>query len=110
MPPIVDINKCNGCGKRLESLCEEICPGNLMARNKDTGKAYCRSSGDCWDCMSCIKSCPLEALTIKIPYQLGYHKASLRPIMEKNRITWECIDIYGNKKIYSYKNRIETDK
>ena len=56
--------------------------------------------------MSCVKACPAGALETKIPYQLGYFKATLRPIMGKNVITWKCRDIYGNEAVYRYVNRI----
>ncbi len=108
MPPRVDLHKCNGCEGREESCCEEICPGNLMAVDEATMKAYCRSTRDCWDCMSCIKACPRNALETRIPYQLGYHKATLKPFMGKKDITWKCTDIYGNVTTYKYKNRLDT--
>jgi len=107
MPPITILNKCNGCEEREEAFCEEICPGNLMTVNEETGKSYCRSSRDCWDCMSCIKACPRNALETRIPYQLGYHKATLKPFLGKNHITWKCTDIHGNVKTYKYRNRLE---
>lgn len=107
MPPRVNLEKCNGCEGREESCCEEVCPGNLMAVDEATMKAYCRSTRDCWDCMSCIKACPRNALETRIPYQLGYCKATLKPFMGKNSITWKCIDIHGNVKTYKYKNRLE---
>lgn len=106
MPPIVNLKKCTGCSGRDESCCENICPGDLMAVNPETGKAYCRSPQECWDCMSCIKACPNGALETKIPYQLGYYKATLRPFMGKNTVTWKCRDIYGNEMTYKTKNRI----
>ena len=105
MPPIVNVKKCNGCKGRAETFCEEICPGDLMMLNPETGKVCLRSPRDCWDCMSCIKVCPAGALEIKIPYQLGYHKARLKPIMGKNRITWKCRDINGKETTFSFENR-----
>ncbi|MEG2172984.1 MAG: 4Fe-4S dicluster domain-containing protein [Desulfovibrionaceae bacterium] len=106
MPPRITITKCTGCAGRSQSYCEEVCPGDLMAVSVATGKAYCRAPGECWDCMSCIKMCPSGALELRIPYQLGYFKATLRPIMGKNSITWKCKDIHGNESTYSYKNRL----
>jgi adenylylsulfate reductase subunit B len=108
MPPRVDLNKCNGCEDREEAFCEEICPGDLMAVDDETMKAYCRSTRDCWDCMSCVKACPRNALETRIPYQLGYHKATLKPLMGKREITWKCTDIHGNVTTYKYKNRLVT--
>jgi len=107
MPPRVSLQKCNGCEDRPESCCEEACPGDLMAVDEATGKAFCRSTRDCWDCMSCTKACPRAAIETRIPYQLGYHKASLRPIMGKDRIIWKCVDINGQETSYEYKNRLK---
>lgn len=105
MPPLVNTKKCTGCKGRDESFCEQICPGDLMAVSTETGKAYCRAKNECWDCMSCIKVCPAGALELRIPYQIGYFGASLRPIVGKNKITWKCRDINGVETTYSYLNR-----
>lgn len=105
MPPIVDVMKCTGCKGRDESYCEEICPGDLMAVDPASGKSFCRNPRDCWDCMSCIKACPHNALETRMPYQLGYHKASLKPLMGKDSITWKCKDIHGNEQVFKYRNR-----
>ena len=106
MPPRILSDRCNGCEGLPESRCEEACPGNLMAVDETTMKAFCRNTRDCWDCMSCVKACVQGAIETRIPYQLGYHSASLRPIMGKNQITWKCVDIYGNEKIYRFRNRL----
>ena len=108
MPPRILTDKCNGCEGRAESYCEEACPGDLMAVDEATRRAYCRSTNDCWDCMSCTKACPRGAIETRIPYQLGYHKATLRPIMGKKHITWKCVDIYGKESVYKYRNRLDT--
>jgi len=107
MPPRVQHQKCNGCEDLPESRCEEACPGDLMAVDEATGKAFCRSTRACWDCMSCTKACPRAAIETRIPYQLGYHKATLRPIMGKDRIIWKCVDINGQETSYEYKNRLK---
>ena len=36
----IDVERCNGCGKRIEGFCEEICPGDLFYR--EHGKARLR--------------------------------------------------------------------
>lgn len=104
MPPRVEWEKCDGCKAQNEPLCEQVCPGDLMTLNK-LGKAYCRSTRDCWDCMSCTKVCPVAAIETRIPYQLGYHGAKLTPMMGTNTITWTSVDIHGNVERFRYKNR-----
>ena len=99
MPPIVNIRKCTGCNGAPESRCENVCPGDLMVRSED-GKAYCRKSRDCWDCMCCAKVCPVGAISIRAPYELGYRGASLTPKILGNEIEWTCVDIYGKKEVY----------
>jgi adenylylsulfate reductase subunit B len=106
MPPIVDPKKCNGCEDREESFCEEACPGDLMYVGAD-GKSHCHATRDCWDCMSCVKMCPRNAIETRVPYQLGYHKARLTPLMGKNSITWKCTDINGQTVTYKYRNRLD---
>jgi len=96
MPPIVITKKCIGCGN-----CENICPGDLMVVNK--GKAVCRSKRDCWDCMSCVKACPSQALEIRIPYQLGYYPAKLVPEMREKEIVWTVTDIDGKEEEFIVK-------
>jgi adenylylsulfate reductase subunit B len=107
MPPKVDARKCNGCPGRAESHCEESCPGDLMAVHPETGRAYCRAPNECWDCMSCVKKCPRAALETRMPYQLGYYKATLRPVMGKKSVTWICRDIHGREFTYICINRTE---
>ena len=77
-----------------------------LPRRSHGGKAYCRATNECWDCMSCVKACPCGALETRIPYQLGYYKATLRPIMGKDCITWKCRDIHGRESVYKYVNRL----
>ena len=107
MPPKINPERCNGCSGREESFCEESCPGNLMAVDTASGKAFCRSLRDCWDCMSCVKMCPRNAIETRMPYQLGYHNARLVPIMGSSTITWKCTDIHGVETIYKFRNRRE---
>jgi len=78
-----------------------------MAVDETSGKAFCRNTRDCWDCMSCTKACPCAAIETRIPYQLGYHKATLRPIMGKDKIIWKCVDINGQETSYEYRNRLK---
>jgi adenylylsulfate reductase subunit B len=98
MPPMIVTQLCIGCG-----ACENICPGDLMEVKE--GKAFCRSRRDCWDCMSCVKACPVQALEIRIPYQLGYYPAKLIPVMKEKEISWSVTDINGKEEKFIIKVR-----
>lgn len=105
MPPKVDTTKCDGCRGEKEALCEAICPGNIMALDDETNKAYCRAMRDCWDCMSCTKICPKGAIETRIPYQLGYYPAKLVPFSGTGKITWTAVDIKGKVERFTLRTR-----
>ncbi|HUW63353.1 MAG TPA: 4Fe-4S binding protein [Spirochaetia bacterium] len=105
MPPRVNTEKCDGCRAQDETLCVLICPGDLMALDTGSGKAYCRSERDCWDCMSCVKSCPHGAIETRLPYQLGYYPAKLIPLVGSNKISWTVVDIHGKVERFTFKTR-----
>ena len=72
--PLVDLDKCNGCG-----LCREACPrkiiqilpkseaGHLVLCNShDRGKSVSRAcTVGCTACRICVKACPREAIAIE---------------------------------------------
>jgi len=72
MTVVVDREKCNGCGE-----CKRLCPGDLMELDSE-GKAFIREPGDCWDCMSCVKACPVQALGIRLPFPLADYEATMQ--------------------------------
>jgi adenylylsulfate reductase subunit B len=97
MAILVDEKKCTGCGACV------ICPGDLMALNKNTRKAYIKEQRDCWNCMACVKECPVGALTLKLPYQLANYKATLMPEVFEDHIKWTLTDMDGNKEEFVIK-------
>jgi adenylylsulfate reductase subunit B len=95
MTVIVDIKKCNGCRQLDEPQCRKLCPGDLMQLDQKTDKAYINVKSDCWDCMVCVKACPMRAIETRLPYKLAPYSASLRPRKKKNMIEWELKDSDG---------------
>ncbi len=89
----IDLESCNGCGKRTEGFCEEICPGDLFYRT--SGKACLREPAECWDCFACVKACPKEALSIELPFQISeaHHRLSAR--IRPDHIVWKMHDSQG---------------
>lgn len=104
MPPKIDRELCNGCPDRAEPRCAEICPGDLLLRGED-GRAACRCDRDCWDCMSCVKACPRNAISTVLPFQIGPYGASLKAVAGKDRIVWKCVDVNGRETRYEFKTR-----
>ncbi len=84
---------CNGCGKRSEGFCEEICPGDLFYR--EGGKARLREPSDCWDCFACVKACPREALWIELPFQISESRHRLSAHIKTDHIVWKMHDSQG---------------
>ncbi len=86
MPAFVVEERC-----RNNSECVEICPGDIMRVDRNTNKAYNTEPDMCWDCLSCVKTCPEHAIEIR-PYAdispLG-SQMSVRRDEKENTITWD---------------------
>ncbi len=91
MSIFIDEDVCNGCGKAEETLCERICPGDLLFRNQ-RHKAEIRSQADCWTCGACVKACLVQAIDLKLPTQILESSVSLRAKCEKRNTVWEIRD------------------
>lgn len=61
----INKSKCIGCGK-----CRNVCPGTLIKLD-DSGKAYIKYPKDCWGCTSCIKECPVYAISFFLGADMG---------------------------------------
>ena len=102
---IVDLKKCNGCPNYDEARCAQACPGDLMAVNPESKKAYIREQSDCWDCLCCVKACPRSALRTKLPFALAGYGASLVPKVSEEQIKWISTDAQGNREEFVVKRR-----
>ena len=61
----IDQGKCIGCGK-----CHDVCPGTLIKINENK-KAFIKYPKDCWGCTSCIKECPVHAISFFLGEDIG---------------------------------------
>jgi len=57
MYPIVDQDKCNGCGN-----CAEICPSEVYEIDED--KSNPTHPEDCIECWACVGQCPTESIQL----------------------------------------------
>ncbi len=58
MGPIVDLEKCEGCGS-----CAEVCPADVF--EIEDKKAKVVRPDDCLDCGACAEECPTQAITFE---------------------------------------------
>ncbi|MBI4321090.1 MAG: 4Fe-4S binding protein [Chloroflexi bacterium] len=64
MPPRIDLEKCNGCGR-----CDEICPGDLIHVDEASNFPVVQYPDECWHCGCCRIDCPVEAIEIRLPIE-----------------------------------------
>ena len=57
MPTFVYMTKCDGCGH-----CVDICPSDIMHIDKTYRRAMNIEPNMCWECYSCVKACPQNAI------------------------------------------------
>jgi NAD-dependent dihydropyrimidine dehydrogenase PreA subunit len=63
MPPLVDIDRCTGCGQ-----CADACPVDVLAVDRDV--CIVVYPDECWHCGSCRQECPAGCLEIVFPLRM----------------------------------------
>ncbi|MEE9558717.1 MAG: ferredoxin family protein [Candidatus Brocadiales bacterium] len=97
----IDYNVCNRCSGAKEKRCERICPGNLITQDGD-GWPVVRPREDCWACTSCIKDCPVAAMSLRLPFQIEQGAgASLNASATGNKTHWTITDRRGKKEEFT---------
>lgn len=109
MSIFIDKDTCNGCGKRKESMCERICPGDLLFRDTN-GKAIIRDQGACWTCAACVKACPVHAIELMLPLQIGGNNASLKALVKRDKTIWQLKDSRGMTEEFAIKSWVNRGK
>jgi adenylylsulfate reductase subunit B len=60
MPTFVYMTSCDGCGH-----CVDICPSDIMHIDTTYRRAYNIEPNMCWECYSCVKACPQNAIDVR---------------------------------------------
>ncbi len=86
MPTFVYMTRCDGCG-----YCVDICPSDIMHIDKTYRRAYNIEPNMCWECFSCVKACPHDAIDVR-----GYadfaplgHSVRVKRDEERGTIAWK---------------------
>ena len=78
----IDKDKCIGCGR-----CLNVCPGTLIKQDGDT-KAYIKYPKDCWGCTSCIKECPVYAISFYLGSDIGGMGSKMHTEKQGDVLKW----------------------
>lgn len=88
MPTYVNPNKCDGCKALQRPACMYICPMDLMRLDPEIGKSYNQEPDLCWECYSCVKTCPQSAIEVR-GYADGVPMGgTLTPLRGTESIVW----------------------
>lgn len=87
----IQINKdiCIGC-----SRCQQVCPGTLIYKD-EVKKAYIAYPSDCWGCVSCVKECPVGAISFFLGEDMGGKGATMVVRTEGHLLHWDITKIDG---------------
>lgn len=60
MPTYTYMTRCDGCGQ-----CVDICPSDIMHIDPVYRRSYNIEPNFCWECYSCVKACPQNAIDVR---------------------------------------------
>jgi adenylylsulfate reductase subunit B len=95
MPTFVYMTRCDGCGH-----CVDICPSDIMHIDPTYRRAYNIEPNMCWECYSCVKACPQNAIDVRGYADFAPLGHSVRVVRdeEKGTIAWKIKYRNGTEK------------
>lgn len=105
MPSYVIDEKCDGCKGQDKTACMYICPNDLMILDKERMKAYNQEPAWCWECYSCVKICPQQAIDISGYKDFMPLGAASTPLRGTEDIMWTVTFRDGRIKRFKYPTR-----
>ena len=95
MSTFVYMTKCDGCGH-----CVDICHSDIMHIDKTTRRAVNIEPNMCWECYSCVKACPNQAIDARGYADFAPMGHSVRVLREeeKGTISWRIKFRNGTEK------------
>lgn len=102
MPSYVINEKCDGCKGQDKTACQYICPNDLMVLDKEKMKAYNQEPHWCWECYSCVKICPQQAIDVRGYADFMPLGAASTPLRGSEDIMWTITFRDGRVKRFKY--------
>jgi adenylylsulfate reductase subunit B len=102
MPSYVNPEKCDGCKALDRTACQYICPNDLMVLDTELSKAYNQEPDACWECYSCVKICPTQAIDVRGYADFVPLGASVVPMRGTDSIMWTVQFRNGNIKRFRF--------
>ena len=86
MSTFVYMTRCDGCGH-----CVDICPSDIMHIDETIRRAVNIEPNFCWECYSCGKACPQNAIDVRGYADFAPMGHSVRVLREeeKGTISWK---------------------
>jgi adenylylsulfate reductase subunit B len=103
MPTFVYMTRCDGCGH-----CVDICPSDIMHIDETIRRAVNIEPNFCWECYSCVKACPQNAIDVRGYADFAPMGHSVRVLREeeKGTISWKIK--FRNGKVKDFVSPITT--
>ncbi len=102
MPSCVIAAKCDGCKGQDKTACMYICPNNLMKLDKERMKAFNQEPEQCWECYSCVKICPQQAIEVRAYADIVPLGGAVIPLRGSDSIMWTVRFRNGNVKRFKF--------
>ena len=102
MPSCVQTAKCDGCKGQDKTACMYICPHDLMKLDKERMKAFNQEPEQCWECYSCVKICPQQAIEVRAYADIVPMGGAVIPLRGSDSIMWTIRFRNGNVKRFKF--------
>lgn len=109
MPSYVIAEKCDGCKALERTACQYVCPHDLMKLDKEQMKAYNQEPDACWECYSCVKICPVDAIAVRGYADVVPMGASVTPMRGTDSIMWTIRFRDGTIKRFKFPTRTTSE-
>lgn len=102
MPSFVIQAKCDGCKGQDKTACMYICPNNLMKLDRVRMKGFNQEPDQCWECYSCVKICPQQAIEVRAYADIVPMGGAVIPLRGSDSIMWTINFRNGNVKRFKF--------